>query len=62
MLRTLALSVLGRAAGLALFGGGFWLLFTGFLDSTIVLGILGGLMIPMGMWVMALARRVASGQ
>ena len=47
---------MGRAFGLAVFGGGFWLLFTGFLDYNVPLGVLGGVMIPLGMWFMALAR------
>ena len=62
MLRIIAGGLLGRALGLGIFGGGFWLLFTGFLDSNVLLGVLGGVMIPLGMWVMALVRRGSSGQ
>ena len=58
MLKIIAGSLIGQALGLGLFAGGFWLLFTGFLDSSIPLGVLGGVMIPLGMWVMALVRRV----
>ena len=57
MVKTLASGLLGRVAGLGIFGGGFWLLFTGFNDSSIALGVLGGVMIPAGMWLMAAARR-----
>ena len=56
MLKLLSGSLLGRGFGLAVFGGGFWLLFTGFLDYNVPLGVLGGVMIPLGMWFMALAR------
>ena len=57
MLRFLLKGVLGRVLGLALFGGGFLLLVKGFVDSSIALAVLGGAMIPVGMWVMALARK-----
>lgn len=51
-----ARGLLGRALGVGLLAGGFWLLFTGFLDSSIPLGLLGGAMIPLGLWIMALSR------
>ena len=57
MLKIIARGLLGQALGLGLFAGGFWLLFTGFHDSSVALGVLGGAMIPLGMWVMALVRR-----
>ena len=50
-------SLLGRAGGLALFGGGFWLLAKGFIDSHIPLAILGSIMILAGMWAIASSRR-----
>ena len=53
---------LGRVVGMAIFAVGFWLLFKGFLDSIVPLGVLGGAMIPLGMWVMAQAHSRASGQ
>jgi hypothetical protein len=61
MLKILTRSLFGQAVGWGLFGVGFWLLFTGFLDSSIPLGVLGGVMIPLGMWVMVLVRRGPSG-
>ena len=57
MLRVLARTLLGRAMGMALLGGGFWLLFIGFEESSVALGTLGGVMIPLGMWVMAFVAR-----
>ena len=56
MLRSVLIVLLGRVAGLALFGGGFWLLVLGFQDGNIPLGILGGAMVPLGMWAMAVVR------
>ena len=61
MLKIIGRGLLGQALGLAIFGGGFWLLFTGFFESSVPLGILGGAMIPLGMWVMALVRRTPGG-
>ena len=49
--------LLGQVIGLGLFFGGFWLLFQGFLRPNVALGILGGAMILVGMWVMAQSRR-----
>jgi len=48
--------ILGQVLGLGLFFGGFWLLFLGFLRPNVALGVLGGVMIPMGMWMMARLR------
>ena len=62
MLKIIAEGLLGRILGLAIFAGGFWLLIKGFVDSNIPLAVLGGIMIPMGMWVMAAIRRLTSGR
>jgi hypothetical protein len=62
MLKIIAEGLLGRVLGLGIFAGGFWLLIKGFVDSNIPLGVLGGIMIPLGMWVMAITRRVTSGR
>jgi len=62
MLKIIARGLLGQALGLGIFAGGFWLLVKGFLDSSILIGVLGGVMIPLGMWVMALVRRSQSSQ
>ena len=62
MLKIIAEGLLGRILGLAIFAGGFWLLIRGFVDSNIPLGVLGGIMIPLGMWVMATILRVTSGR
>ena len=60
IVKIIAGSILGQALGIGLFAGGFWLLFLGFQESSIPLGILGGAMIPVGMWVMARVRRFQS--
>ena len=60
LLKIVAKSVVGQALGLAVFAGGFWLLYTGFQDSSIPIGVLGGVMIPLGMWIMSLVRRAQS--
>ena len=62
VLRMIFAGPLGRVVGMSVFAGGFWLLFKGFLDSSIPLGVLGGAMIPLGMWIMAQAHSRASGQ
>ena len=38
-------------------GAGFWLLYQGFLRPNIPVGILGGVMIPAGMYLIVTARR-----
>ena len=53
----LGFSLLGRAVGLALLGGGFWLLGKGFVDSHILLAVLGSIVILAGMWAIASSRR-----
>ncbi|MCE2464115.1 MAG: hypothetical protein J4F46_09465 [Dehalococcoidia bacterium] len=60
ILKIIAEGLLGRILGLAIFAGGFWLLIKGFVDSNIPFAVLGGIMIPLGMWVMAATRRIAS--
>ena len=60
MLKILAKSVLGQFAGLGLFAGGFWLLFEAFQNGNVLLGLLGGVMMIVGMWFMAQARRIQS--
>ncbi len=62
MLKIIAEGILGRVLGLGIFAGGFWLLIRGFVDSDIPLAVLGGIMIPLGMWVMAAIRRFASAR
>jgi membrane-bound ClpP family serine protease len=56
-LKGLARLMLGRGVGLALFLGGFWLLYQGFLRPNVVLGVLGGAMMMVGMWTMARTAR-----
>ena len=53
--------VAGQVAGIGLFGLGFWLLYQAFLKSNVLFGVLGGLLVPLGMWAMARSRRAASG-
>jgi hypothetical protein len=57
MLRMLGKGLLARSLAYAVFGLGFWLLFQGFLRPNIPLGILGGLMILVGMYLIVGARR-----
>ena len=57
MLKDLGKGLLARSLAYAVFGLGFWLLFQGFLKPSIVLGILGGAMIPAGMYLIVKARR-----
>ena len=57
MLRMLGKGLLARLLGYAVFGLGFWLLFQGFLRPNIPLGILGGAMIPVGVYLIVGARR-----
>lgn len=49
--------LLARSLAYAVFGLGFWLLFQGFLRPNIPLGILGGVMIPVGMYLIVGVRR-----
>ena len=60
MFKALARSLVGRAAGLAIFGAGFWLLASGFVGSNAPQGLLGGAMMLGGMWVMASSRKAWS--
>lgn len=57
ILKAIGKGLLGRLLAYGVFGLGFWLLFQGFLRPSIPLGILGGLMIPAGMYLMVSARR-----
>ncbi len=57
MLKNLGKGLLARSLAYAVFGLGFWLLFQGFLKPSIVLGIIGGAMIPAGMYLIVKARR-----
>ena len=58
MLKELAAGLLGRVVGLALFGVGFWALAKGFIDSSVPIAILGGVLMLGGMWAMAHFRRL----
>ncbi len=60
MVQNLIGGLLGRVLGYAVFGLGFWLLFQGFLRPNIPLGVLGGAMIPGGLYLMARAGRSAA--
>lgn len=57
MLGIIGGGLLGRVVGLGLFVGGFWALVRGFVDSSIPVGILGGALIPLGMWVLVQVRK-----
>ena len=51
---------LGQVVGIVAVGGGFWLLYLAFLRANVLYGIVGGLLILGGMWVMARSRRALS--
>jgi len=53
-----ARSLLGRFVGIGTVAGGFWLLFRGVFDGNIPLAVVGGALIPLGMWIIANARKV----
>ena len=57
MLRSIGKGLLGRLLAYSVFGAGFWLLFQGFLRPNILMGILGGAMIPAGMYLIVMVRR-----
>jgi hypothetical protein len=57
MLKTLGKGLLARLLAYAVLGLGFWWLFQGFLRPNIPLGILGGAMIPVGMYLIVTVRR-----
>jgi len=59
VLKDLGKGLLARSLAYAVFGLGFWLLFQGFLKPSVVLGILGGAMIPFGMYLIVKARRAS---
>ena len=56
MLRRLARNLLASSLGMATLLGGFWLLYLAFLHSSVVSGVVGGLMVPLGMRLIVLAR------
>ena len=57
MLKELGKGLLGRLLAYAVFGLGFWLLFRGFLEPSVLQGIVGAVLIPVGMYLMVTARR-----
>jgi xanthine/uracil permease len=59
MLKALAKGLLGHLLAYAVLVLGFWLLYQGLLRSNIPLGILGGVMILWGMYLMVAVRRIA---
>ena len=48
---------MARLGGLAVFAGGFWFLFKGFQDSSPPVGVLGGVMVLLGTWILTQAHR-----
>ncbi|MCE2465278.1 MAG: hypothetical protein J4G01_04240 [Dehalococcoidia bacterium] len=44
--------LLGRFIGIGTVAGGFLLLFKGVFDETIYVAVVGGALIPVGMWIM----------
>lgn len=57
MLKALARGLLGRLVAYANFGLGFWFLFQGVQDGNIPLAVLGGVMIPISLYLLAKVRR-----
>ena len=57
MLRILAKGLLGRVLGYAGLVLGFWLLFQGFSKSSPHLGVIGGLMMPLALYLIVLSRQ-----
>jgi hypothetical protein len=57
MAKALLGGLMGRLAGYAVLGLGFWLLFRGFLLFSILQGVLGGGLMLCGMYLMVRARR-----
>ena len=60
MLKSIARGLLGRLVAYAVFGMGFWFLFRGVQDDNIPLAVLGGAMIPAGMYLLVKVRRFTS--
>jgi hypothetical protein len=56
MLKSIAAGLLGRLVAYGIFGLGFWLLFRGVQDDNIPLAVLGGAMIPAGLFVLVKVR------
>jgi hypothetical protein len=59
MLKTLGKGLLARLLAYGIFGLGFWLLFQAFWRPSVLLGVLGGVMIPVGMYLMVASRRAS---
>ena len=56
-MKTLVRGLFGRLLAYAAFGLGFWLLLQGFSNPSVPRGVLGGVMILIGMYLMVLARK-----
>ena len=59
MLKSIGKGLLGRLLAYGVLGAGFWLLYQGFLRPNVLVGILGGMTIPAGMYLIVTARRGA---
>ena len=57
MLKTLAKGLLGRVLGYAGLALGFWLLYQGFSRPSPPLGVIGGVMILVALYLMVLSRQ-----
>ena len=57
MLKTIGRGLLGRLLAYSVLALGFWLLFQGFLRPNVFLGVLGGAMILVGMYLIVALRR-----
>ena len=44
--------LLGRFLGIGTVAGGFLLLFKGVFDENVYIAVVGGVLIPLGMWIM----------
>lgn len=61
MLKRLADALISSLLGLGVFGLGLWLLYLAFLNSNVVQGVGGGLLVLLGMWLMTRARGLHTG-
>ena len=59
MLKTLGKGLLARLLAYGMLGLGFWLLFQAFQKPSVLMGVLGGVMIPAAMYLMVTARRAS---
>lgn len=60
MLKAFARGLVGRLVSYGVFGLGFWWLFRGVQDDNIPLAVLGGAMVPAGLYLLVKVRRFSA--